>query len=70
MEHHPRRRALLRQDAQHVGVRLAVVDHQRLAGALGDLDVLTEPPALHVGRGVVAVVVQARLADRDHPGHP
>jgi len=48
-------------------VRVPVVDHQRLAGPLGDLDVLAEPPALHVGGGVVAVVVQAGLADGDDP---
>ena len=40
-------------DAQHVGVRLPVVDHQRLAGPLGDLDVLAVPPALDAGLGVV-----------------
>ena len=65
VEHHPVRRALLLQDAQHVGVRLPVVDHQRLAGPLRDLDVLAEPPALDVGLGVVAVVVEPGLADRD-----
>ncbi len=70
VKHHPGRRSLLRQQAQHVGVRLPVVDHQRLAGALGDLDVLPEPPALDVGRGMVAVVVQPGLPDSDHPRLP
>ena len=44
------RRALLGQHPQHVVVRLAVVDHQRLAGALGDLDVRAEARVLVVRR--------------------
>ncbi len=70
MEHHGARRSLLLQDAQHIGVRLPVVDHQGLASALGDLDVLAEPPTLDVRGGVIAVVVEPRLTDRDHPRQP
>ncbi len=63
-----RPRTRLGQDRQDVRVRLAVVDHQRLPGPPGDLDVRAEPLALHGRVRPVAVVVEAGLADRHHPG--
>jgi len=66
VEHHPFRRALGLQDGQHVVVRVPVVDHQRLAGLLGYVNVRAEPVPLHLRGGVVPVVVEAGLADRAH----
>ena len=68
VEDHPLRRALALQHPQHVVVRVAVVDHHRLAGVLGDRDVpperllLRRPPV-----GLGAVVVEPGLADRHDP---
>ena len=59
--------ALLAQDAQHVVVGVAVVDHQRLADPLGQVDVPAEVHLLVDRLGAVPVVVEARLADGDHP---
>ena len=64
VEDHLLRRAVSGQDRQHVLVRVPVVDHQRLACLLGDLDVRPEPVSLHLRRGVVPVVVQPGLTDR------
>ena len=50
VEDHLLRRSVRGQDRQHVLVRIPVVDHQRLAGLLGDLDVRPEPVALHFRR--------------------
>lgn len=64
----PVRCALFIQDGQHVGVGVAVVDHQGLAAALGDLDVGPEGRLLGGPAGLVgAVVVQAGLAERGDP---
>ena len=60
-------RALLVQDAQDVVVRVPVVDHQRLAQALGEVDVPAERALLGVPGAVVPVVVETGLADGDHP---
>ncbi len=66
---HPVRRALLVQDRQDVGVGVAVVDHQGLAAALGDLDVGAEGRLLGGPAGLVgAVVVQSGLAERGDAG--
>ena len=51
------------QDGQHVVVRVAVVDHQRLASLLGDVDVRPEPVPLDGRRCAVPVVVEPSLAD-------
>ncbi len=66
MEDHLPRRALVGKDAQHVAVRLTVVDDQRLARLLGEADVRAEPLLLHAALRPVAVIVEARLADRAH----
>ena len=61
-------RALLLEDAQHVVVGVAVVDLQRLAGALGQVDVPAERILLHPNAlGPGAVVVEPGLADHPHP---
>ncbi len=62
------RRPLVRQHAQHVGVRVPVVDHQRLAHPLGQIDVPAEVLLLLGRRRAVPVVVQPGLADGDDPG--
>ena len=67
MEDHLVGRALLPQDPQHVGVRLAIVDHQRLAHPLGQRDVPAEVLLLRGRLGAVPVVVQPRFADGHHP---
>jgi hypothetical protein len=41
------------------------VDHERLGGLARQLDLRLERRVLQVARGAVAVVVEARLADRD-----
>ena len=68
MQDHGLRGALGVQHAQHVGVRVPVVDDQRLAVPLGDRDVRPEAgllrrPALVAG----AEGVQPGLADPAHP---
>ena len=64
VEHHHSGGALLGQHPQHVVVRLAVVNDQRLAGALGDLDVRPEAGVLLVLGRPVAEVVQPGLPHR------
>ena len=44
------------------------MDHERQAQLVCQLDLRGEHAALIVGRGVVAVEVEADLAQRDHPG--
>ena len=70
MEDHSRRCALGAQHVEHLGVGVAVVDHQRLAGALGEVDVPGEGVALGGRLGAAVqlarpVQVEAGLADRD-----
>ena len=70
MEDHRAGRALGREHVEHLGVGVAVVDHQRLAGALGEVDVPGEGVPLGGGLGAALqlarpVHVHAGLADRD-----
>ena len=72
VEDHRLRGAFGAQHVEHFGVGVAVVDHQRLAGALGQVDMPGERFAL-VGRRRAPVQpsrpvqVNPRLADRHHP---
>ena len=66
MQHHGHPRAL--EHRERLVIRVAGVDHERQAQLVGQLDLRGEHPALVVGRGVVAVEVEADLAQRDHPG--
>ena len=65
MQHHRHPRAL--EHRERLVVRVAGVDHERQAQLVGQLDLRGEHAALVVGRGVVAVEVEADLAQRDHP---
>jgi len=56
--------------SRHVFVRVAIVDHQRLARPLGDLDVRAEPVPLQPWRRALPVVVQPGLADRTNLRQP
>ncbi len=64
MEDDTIRCAATSQNVEHVFVRVAIVDHQRLARPLGDLDVRAEPVPLQPWRRAVAIVIKAGLADR------
>ena len=53
------------QHGERVLVGASRVDHDRQPERLGQTEVLLEEPPLRLGRGVVAVVVEPRLADGD-----
>ena len=42
MEHDPLRRSLLAQHPQDIGVRIAIVNHERQSGPLGQVDMPAE----------------------------
>ena len=59
---------LLFQNARHIGVRLAAVDHQRQARLARRRDVDAKALRLRRARAQVIVIVQPRLADAHHLG--
>ena len=59
--------AFILQDLRDVGVGVARMDGQRQPGQAGGADVGAEVLLLHVARGAVVEVVEAGLADADHP---
>ncbi len=56
--------AFLLQNAGHIRIGLAGVDHQRQAGLASGRDVLAEALLLRVARRGVVVVIEPGLADR------
>ena len=54
------------EDARHVVVRLARMDHQRQPGLARRGDVSAEAALLRIARAVVVVIVEPGLADRHH----
>ncbi len=54
-----------RQNARHVGVGFAGMDHQRQAGLARRSDVLAEALFLRVARAFVVVIVEPGFADGD-----
>ena len=68
MQHDDVRRALLVQHAQHVGVRVPIVDHERLAEPLRQRDVRAKARFLRHSTVVAGPErVQPGLADRPYP---
>lgn len=64
MENNRARRTLLKQDVDDIFMRIAIVDDQRFAQALGKVDVEAEGALLrNMTRCICAVVVQPRFAD-------
>ena len=66
---HDRRRDaafVLAQDRDEIGVRIALVQKQRLAGVDRDVELALERPALRRARREIAEVVQPAFADRHH----
>ena len=66
MEDHMFGRKAFSQNRENVFMGITIMDHQCLAGGLGDLDVGAEPVSLKLARRAVPVVVQAGLADRPY----
>ncbi len=57
---------MIAENRRHVVVGLAGMDHRRLAGPAGDLELGLECPALGGPGRVIVMVVQAHLPGGDH----
>ena len=62
----PPSRTAAREDLGGVVLGVAGVDDQRQAGLARGVDMRLEPLALRLAVGLVVIIIEAALADRDH----